>query len=144
MTASLTSLLRDTILATVPRTRSVLLLSSDGIKKAWAGVETDTADQIAAAVSGLHGMSAAVGETCGGNRTVHQMMTEVGEIVLLIMGAAEGSLLAVLADRDVDADMLTYHMVDLRGKIQTHLETPLRQTAALVSSTPEDGRYERR
>jgi predicted regulator of Ras-like GTPase activity (Roadblock/LC7/MglB family) len=110
----------------VPHTRSAVLLSADGIAKSWHGVDNDGADQLAAMASGLCSLSQQVGTRFGGGDGVRQVVAELGEIILFVTAASEGTVLAVLAGREVDAGILSYEMGRLSTQVPTYLATPSR------------------
>jgi predicted regulator of Ras-like GTPase activity (Roadblock/LC7/MglB family) len=114
----------------VPYTRSAVLLSSDGIAKSWHGLDTNGADQLAAMASGLCSLAQQVGIRFGSGNGVRQVVSELGDIILFVTAASAGTVLAVVADREVDAGILSYEMGRLSTQIPTYLATPSRQSAA--------------
>jgi predicted regulator of Ras-like GTPase activity (Roadblock/LC7/MglB family) len=125
MADDLTWLLRR-LAETVPYTRSAVLLSADGIAKSWHGLDTDGADQLAAMASGLCSLAQGVGKRFGGGEGVRQVVAELGEIIMFVTAASVGTVLAVLADRDVDAGILSYEMGRLSTQVPAYLATPSR------------------
>ena len=115
----------------VPGTRSAVLLSADGIAKSWYGLEQDGAETLAAMASGLCSLSQQVGSRFSGGDGVRQVVSELGEIILFVTAASVGTVLAVLADREVDAGILSYEMARLGTQIPAYLATPARQQAAV-------------
>lgn len=118
-------LLRD-LLSRVPRTRSAVLLSSDGLPKAAAGMDRTEADQLSAAASGLLSMARTVAVHFGGTDEVQQLIGELGEIYLFVSAAGEGSVLAVIADRQAEAGVVGYEMGQLVRSLSKKLATPVR------------------
>ncbi|GAA5150893.1 MULTISPECIES: roadblock/LC7 domain-containing protein [Amycolatopsis] len=115
----------------VPSARSAVLLSADGIAKNWHGLARDDADQLAALASGMCSLAKQVGTRFGdGDDGVRQVVTELGEVILFVTAAGAGSVLAVLAGRDVNANSLSYEMGRLGTQIPSHLSTPARQPVA--------------
>ncbi|TVT52096.1 roadblock/LC7 domain-containing protein [Amycolatopsis rhizosphaerae] len=114
----------------VPHTRSALLLSSDGIAKFWHGLDTDGADTLAALSSGLCSLAQQVGTRFGAGEGVRQVVSELGDVILFVTAASEGTVLAVLADREVDAGILSYEMGKLCTQVPAYLATPARQALA--------------
>lgn len=126
MTEDLTWLL-SRLIDKVPSTRSAVLLSADGIAKHWHGLNRNEADQLGAMASGMCSLAKQVGTRFGdGDDGVRQVVVELGEIILFVTAAGLGSVLAVLAGRDVDAGILSYEMGRLGTQIPTHLATPAR------------------
>jgi predicted regulator of Ras-like GTPase activity (Roadblock/LC7/MglB family) len=120
----------------VPHTRSALLLSSDGLAKAAHGLDTDSADHLAAIASGLFSLARSAGIGFGGSDRVRQVVAELDHSLLFVSTAGSGAVLAVLASRGVDAGVLGYEMSQLVTSVRPYLATPVRQTA----STPADPR----
>jgi predicted regulator of Ras-like GTPase activity (Roadblock/LC7/MglB family) len=117
----------------VPNTQSALLLSTDGIAKYWHGLDKDGADTLAALASSLCSLAQQVGTRFGGGDGVRQVVSELGEIILFVTAASSGSVLAVLASRDVDAGILSYEMGKLCTQVPEYLATPTRHHSATVS-----------
>jgi predicted regulator of Ras-like GTPase activity (Roadblock/LC7/MglB family) len=111
----------------VPGTQSALLLSADGMAKYWHGLDRDGADALAALSSGLFSLSHQVGSRFGGGAGVRQVISELGDIILFVAAASTGTVLAVLASRDVDAAILSYEMGKLSTQVPAQLATPNRQ-----------------
>jgi len=61
----------------VPHTRSALLLSSDGLVKAFHGLDTDGADHLAAVASALFSLGRSVGTRFGSGEQVRQVVVEL-------------------------------------------------------------------
>ncbi|GAA1460082.1 roadblock/LC7 domain-containing protein [Nocardiopsis exhalans] len=112
----------------VPHTRSVVLLSSDGLKKAVSGLDVESAEQLAAIASGLFSLSRGAGLKFGGNETVRQVIVELDETLLFVASAGSGSVLAVLAGREADAGVLGYEMSQLINSVRPFLTTPTRSS----------------
>lgn len=137
MADDLNWLLRRLIEA-VPNTQSALLLSVDGIPKYWYGLDMDGADRLAALSSSMCSLANQVGMTFGKGRPdgVRQVITELNEIILFVTAASAGSVLAVVAGRDVDAGILSYEMQRLCTQVPAVLVTPTRyQTASPSNGT---------
>ncbi|GAA1112213.1 roadblock/LC7 domain-containing protein [Nocardiopsis metallicus] len=112
----------------VPHTRSVVLLSSDGLMKAVSGLDVESAEQLAAIASGLFSLSRGAGLKFGGNETVRQVIVELDNTLLFVASAGSGSVLAVLAGREADAGVLGYEMSQLINSVRPFLTTPTRST----------------
>lgn len=122
----------------VPNTRSALLLSVDGIPKYWYGLDIDGADRLAALASSMRSLANQVGNTfsTGGAEGVRQVITELNEIILFVTAAGAGSVLAVIADQEVDAGILSYEMQRLCTQVPAVLVTPARYQ---VAAPPSNG-----
>jgi predicted regulator of Ras-like GTPase activity (Roadblock/LC7/MglB family) len=114
----------------VPDTHSALLLSVDGIPKYWYGLDVDGADRLAALASSMCSLANQVGKKFSGDDPsgagVRQVITELNEIILFVTAASAGSVLAVLAAREVDAGILSYEMQRLCTQVPAVLTTPSR------------------
>ena len=121
--------LLDDLVKTVPHTRCAVFLSVDGIKTHWSGVEADDADVLAAMSSGLislaHQVGAKFGET--EDNGVRQVITELNGLYLFVTAAAGGTVLAVLAGREVNTGAISFEMAKLCKRVPTRIATPTRQ-----------------
>lgn len=126
MTDDSTRLLQR-VLDAVPQTRIAVLLSADGIAKSSHGVDTDGADQIAAMASGMCSLAQQVGTRFGGGEGVRQVVSELGDAVLFVAAVSADSILTVLADRDVDARILSHEVARIGTQVPAYLATPSRR-----------------
>jgi predicted regulator of Ras-like GTPase activity (Roadblock/LC7/MglB family) len=111
----------------VPQTRYVVLLSSDGLCMAQYHADIDTADRLAAIGSGLQSLSSAVAaEFPHSDGRMRMVVIEVNGGFMYLMAAGAGAHLAVLADEGVDAGLVGQHMRDLVARIGEHLTSPPR------------------
>ncbi|HEX5568544.1 MAG TPA: roadblock/LC7 domain-containing protein [Streptomyces sp.] len=111
----------------VPHTRSALLLSSDGLVKAAHGLDTDSADHMAALASGLYSLARSAGMRFGDGGEVRQVVVELDTALLFVSTAGSGACLAVLAETEADAAVLGYEMTMLVKSVRPYLATPARQ-----------------
>lgn len=119
-------MLKD-LASSVPQTRHVVVLSSDGLCMAQHGTEADTADRLAAACAGLQSLSVAVAdEFPHGDGQMKLVVIEVTGGFFYLMAAGAGAYLAVLADSGVDAGLMGQRMRDLVARIGEHLTSPPR------------------
>ena len=119
----------------VPGTRSALLLSSDGLRKAAHGLDDDGADHLAALASGLFSLARSAGTRFGGSEVVRQVVAELADTLLFVSAAGSGAVLAVIAGKDADPGVLGYEMAQLVKSVRPYIGTPTRQ-AANGSGTP--------
>ncbi|MCQ4040903.1 roadblock/LC7 domain-containing protein [Streptantibioticus rubrisoli] len=111
----------------VPFTRQVVVLSSDGLRMAQYGADTDAADRLAAACAGLQSLAAAVAaEFPHSNGLMRLVVIEINGGFFYLMAAGAGAYLAVLADEGVDAGLMGQRMRDLVARIGEHLSSPPR------------------
>jgi len=111
----------------VPRTRSAVLLSADGLATAAYGLEQDPADHLSAIASGLFSLARTAAARFGGSDGVRQVVAELDDTLMFVSSAGYGSVLAVLADRETDAGVLGYEMSQLVKSVRPFLATPTRQ-----------------
>lgn len=124
--ANMDWMLKD-LLDSVPQTRQVVLLSSDGLRMAQCGADTDAADRISAACAGLQSLAGAVAaEFPRSNGTMRLVVIEMNGGFFYLMAAGSGAYLAVLADEGVDAGLMGQRMRDLVARIGGHLSSPPR------------------
>lgn len=125
--ANMDWMLKD-LAESVPQTRQVVVLSSDGLRMAQYGADTDAADRLSAACAGLQSLASAVAaEFPQSNGTMRLVVIEVDGGFFYMMAAGPGAYLAVLADDGVDAGLMGQRMRDLVARIGEHLSSPPRQ-----------------
>ncbi|MFP8961554.1 roadblock/LC7 domain-containing protein [Streptomyces nanhaiensis] len=119
------------------RIRSAALVTSDGLVQAVHGLDdTDTADVLAATVSGLYSLARGAaaridtGPAPHQDGGVRQMVVELNHTLLFVCAAGDRAHLAVVADRDADPAVIGYEMAQLVRRVRTHLAAPARTTAA--------------
>lgn len=113
----------------VPRTRSAVLLSADGLTSAAHGMDVDSADQLSAIASGFFSIARSAAARFGDSDGVRQVVAELDDKLLFVSSAGYGSVLTVLADREADAGVIGYEMSQLVKSIGPFLSTPARQTS---------------
>lgn len=113
----------------VPDTRSALLLSSDGLRKAAHGLDDDGADHLAAIASGLFSLARSAGTRFGGSDVVRQVVAELDDTLLFVSAAGSGAVLAVIAGKGADPGVLGYEMAQLVKSVRSHFATPVRPGA---------------
>lgn len=111
----------------VPRTRSAVLLSADGLAIAAHGLGHDSADQLSAIASGLFSLARTAGAKFGGSDGVRQVVAELDETLMFVSSAGFGSVLTVLADREADAGVVGYEMAQLVKSVRPFLATAARR-----------------
>ncbi len=80
--------LLDGLVRRVPHARSAVLLSSDGLVKSVHGLDTDSADHLAALASGLHSLGRSAGSRFGDGGDVRQVVVELDAALLFVAAAA--------------------------------------------------------
>ncbi|GAA3074653.1 hypothetical protein GCM10020000_69590 [Streptomyces olivoverticillatus] len=125
-------MLKD-LATSVPQTRHVIVLSSDGLRMAQHGTDTEVADRLAAACAGLQSLSSAIAsEFPHGDGQMRLVVIEVDGGFFYLMAAGAGAYLAVLADDDVDAGLMGMKMRDLVARIGSHLTSPPRVSGSVT------------
>ncbi|HEV3382055.1 MAG TPA: roadblock/LC7 domain-containing protein [Trebonia sp.] len=114
------------LLERVPRTRSAVLVSSDGLMTAAEGLDRDGADHLAAIAAALFSIARNASGRFGNASGVRQVIAELNDILLFVSSAGAGSVLVVLADRDADAGVLGYEMAQLVKGSSSFLSTAAR------------------
>jgi predicted regulator of Ras-like GTPase activity (Roadblock/LC7/MglB family) len=110
----------------VPGIRSVLLLTSDGLKVAAAGLEVSAADGSSAMAASMFGCASTMGHALGIDPAVCQVMVEYKGHMLFMCKAGDRSVLAVLAERNSNAGLIGHEMTLLVRRVREELETPAR------------------
>ncbi|MGK5449453.1 roadblock/LC7 domain-containing protein [Streptomyces radiopugnans] len=118
------------------RIRSAALVTSDGMVQAVHGLDTDTADVLAATVSGLYSLAKGIaaridtGPDTHQDGGVRQTIVELAHTVLFVCAAGNRAHLAVIADGDADPAVVGYEMTQLVRQVREHLAAPARTTTA--------------
>ncbi|MEU4674732.1 roadblock/LC7 domain-containing protein [Amycolatopsis sp. NPDC023774] len=122
------SFLLERLVKKVPGTHSALLLSTDGLRESWYGIGDDDADHLAAIASGVCSMAQAVGTGFSPvpEDGLRQMIVELQGLVMFVTAPAERTVLAVLANPQVDAKAVSYEMGRLSTQLRQQLATPAR------------------
>ncbi|MFG2287651.1 roadblock/LC7 domain-containing protein [Streptomyces sp. NPDC048595] len=110
----------------VPQTRNVVVLSADGLRMGRHGGDTDAADRLAAACSGLQSLAGAVGAELPQAGSMKLVVIEMEGGFFYLMAAGAGAYLAVLADEGVDAGLMGQRMRDLIIRLGEHITSPPR------------------
>ncbi|MEU9607467.1 roadblock/LC7 domain-containing protein [Streptomyces sp. NPDC048057] len=118
----------------VPYTLNAVLLSSDGLVKSVHGLDSDSADHMAALASGLYSLGRSAGARFGDGGEVRQVVVELDSTLLFVSTAGSGTCLAVLAGREADAAVLGYEMAMLVKSVRPYLVTPARKQAGVAGA----------
>lgn len=110
----------------VPDVAHALVVSSDGIPLASsAALPPERCDQLAAVTSGLSGLTQGASRIFEGG-PVTQTVVEMQRGVLIIVAISNGSILAVLAQRDCDMGLVAYEMTLLAQRAGSVLTSEMR------------------
>ena len=121
--------LLSSLIERVADTKSALLLSSDGIRKAAHGLDDDDASHLAAVAAGLFSLAHSAGARFGGSDVVKQVVAELDESLIFVSAAGAGAVLAVVAGKAADPAVLGYEMTQLVKSVRPFLATPARHKA---------------
>ena len=109
--------------------RHALVVSSDGLRLATSqGIDGALGDQLAAVTSGLLSLALGIAQSFGAG-PVRQTIVEMVGGYLFVTSVSDGSMLAVLAERECDMGMIGYEMTLLAARVG-HMLTPGRRAAA--------------
>lgn len=118
----------------VPGARSAALLSADGLPTAVHGLDRESADRLSAVASSLLSTARAADHMFGGRGEVRQIVIQLSGTLLFVSAAGEGSVLAVVADKDADAGVIGYEMGQLVQSVRPFLATPARSAESAIRS----------
>jgi predicted regulator of Ras-like GTPase activity (Roadblock/LC7/MglB family) len=118
-----------------PQTRGVVLLSSDGLMKASYGLDTASAEQLAALACSLFAVARSAGAKFDHSDQVRQVVAELHDSQLFISWAGFNSVLAVLATGKADAAVVGFEMSRLIKAVRPFLDTAAR-SASVVPGDP--------
>ncbi|WP_371660119.1 roadblock/LC7 domain-containing protein [Streptomyces sp. NBC_00280] len=118
--------LLDRLVDQVPGTRAAIVLSDDGLVVSQSSsVARVDAERLAAIATGQQSLARGVGEVFGGG-AVRQVIIELDELWLFVSAAGRGTHLAVVADQEVDAEVMAVAMDTLVQQVGQRLGTEVR------------------
>ncbi|KKD06674.1 roadblock/LC7 domain-containing protein [Streptomyces sp. WM6386] len=118
--------LLDGLVDQIPGTRNAVVLSDDGLVVSRSSSITRTdAERLAAIATGQQSLARGVGEIFGGG-VVHQVIVELTDLWLFISSAGRGTHLAVVAEQEVDAELMAVAMHTLVQQVGQQLGTEVR------------------
>jgi predicted regulator of Ras-like GTPase activity (Roadblock/LC7/MglB family) len=118
--------LLDRLVDQVAGTRHAIVLSDDGLVISQSkDIDREDAERLAAIATGQQSLARGVGEVFGGGGVL-QIIVELANFWLFINAAGHGTHLAVLADQDVDAEVMAEAMHTLVLQVGQHLGTETR------------------
>ncbi|MGY1500620.1 roadblock/LC7 domain-containing protein [Streptomyces sp. QTS52] len=118
--------LLDRLVDQVPGTLNAIVLSDDGlvVSQSSSMARVD-AERLAAIATGQQSLARGVGEVFGGG-AVRQVIIELDELWLFVSAAGRGTHLAVVADQEVDAEVMAVAMDTLVQQVGQRLGTEVR------------------
>lgn len=102
-----------TSLMNVPHTRAAVLASGDGIARGAQGLSVEETQVLAAHISSSWSLARGIGKRFGNPGAAagqDQVMMKISDLFGFIRPAGAGAVLAVLADREVDAALVWHEM----------------------------------
>jgi predicted regulator of Ras-like GTPase activity (Roadblock/LC7/MglB family) len=118
--------LLDRLVDQVAGTRHAIVLSDDGLVISQSkDIDRGDAERLAAIATGQQSLARGVGEVFGGGG-VRQIIVELANFWLFISAAGRGTHLAVLADQEVEAEVMAVAMHTLVLQVGQHLGTETR------------------
>jgi predicted regulator of Ras-like GTPase activity (Roadblock/LC7/MglB family) len=113
----------------IPGALHAVLVSADGLLMARTkDLGRDTADTVAAAMSGVQSLSRSLGFFCGDdNLHWRQTLVEFDGGWVFLISAGEGAYLAFSAAPDIDMADITFRMQQLVGQLGKELATSPRE-----------------
>ncbi|SFB23148.1 Predicted regulator of Ras-like GTPase activity, Roadblock/LC7/MglB family [Amycolatopsis marina] len=124
--------LLDDVVNRVVGAQNAVVLSADGmlIGKS-SGMSKDDSDQLSAIASSLQSLAKGVSKQFSRGRVL-QNMIEMEYGYLFVSAAGQGACLAVLAEEDVDVEMIAYEMNRLVKRVGDYLSSAPREAAHAV------------
>ncbi|HEV3172343.1 MAG TPA: roadblock/LC7 domain-containing protein [Actinocrinis sp.] len=118
--------LLDRLVEQVVGARHAIVLSDDGLVISQSKeIDRGDAERLAAISTGQQSLARGVGEVFGGGGVL-QIIVELANFWLFISAAGHGTHLAVLADQEVDAEVMAEAMHTLVLQVGQHLGTEAR------------------
>jgi predicted regulator of Ras-like GTPase activity (Roadblock/LC7/MglB family) len=118
--------LLDRLVDQVPGSRYAIVLSDDGLVVSQSkAIDRADAERLAAIATGQQSLARGAGAVFDGG-VVHQVIVELANIWLFISAAGRGTHLAVVADQEVDAEVMAVAMHTLVLQVGQHLGTEAR------------------
>ncbi|MFF9914932.1 roadblock/LC7 domain-containing protein [Streptomyces sp. NPDC013457] len=103
----------------VPHTRSVIVLSSDGVRIGQHDAVSDAADRMAAACTWLQRAAGTIApELPDSSGRINLVAMDMSAGFFFLMAVGSSAFLAVLADEDVDGVQMGLRMRDLVPRIE--------------------------
>ncbi|HWO64419.1 MAG TPA: roadblock/LC7 domain-containing protein, partial [Umezawaea sp.] len=118
----------DAALQKVPHTRAAILGTTDGLLRAHStGIDQDSAELLAAALSGTVSLTKAQTEVLGEAATGWvQCILEYSDCFVVVKAAGANVYLAATAAKNADMGVLSYTLDDLVHRLGDELDSPVR------------------
>ncbi|MFG2561294.1 roadblock/LC7 domain-containing protein [Streptomyces sp. NPDC048496] len=118
----------------IPGALHAVLVSADGLPMfRTKELDRDSADKVAAAMSGVQSLSRSLGFFCGDtSQRWRQTLVEFDGGWIFLISAGESAYLAVAASPEVDMGAITFRMQQLVGQLGKELKASRRETSAIA------------
>lgn len=111
--------------------KAALLLTSDGLPKAAAGLDDAGAQHLSSVAAGMLSLARTASKNLEeGAPGVRQLMAELDDMLMFVRAAGANTVLAVFTGREADVAHVGLEMTQLVTSVEAHLETPQRPSAA--------------
>ncbi|GAB3502186.1 roadblock/LC7 domain-containing protein [Amycolatopsis cihanbeyliensis] len=121
--------LLDDVVNRVVGAQNAVVLSADGLLIGRsAGMSKDDSDQLSAIASSLQSLAKGVSKQFSRGQVL-QNMIEMERGYLFVSAAGQGACLAVLAEENVDVEMIAYEMNRLVKRVGDYLASAPREAA---------------
>ncbi|RII13893.1 Roadblock/LC7 domain protein [Streptomyces sp. YIM 130001] len=125
-TASSLSWLLSDFARRTPEVTQVIAISVDGLALAYAGLERDDADRLAAIASGVVNLLSGAAQQLGSDPVEHSLTAMEGGY-LFSMAVSSGASLLVATTRDADIGEVSYMMAELINQVGDALTPETRE-----------------
>ncbi|MGW9675754.1 roadblock/LC7 domain-containing protein [Streptomyces koyangensis] len=117
----------------VPEVTRAIAVSVDGLALAYAGLERDEADRLAAIASGIVNLLSAAAQSTDTDPVEHSLTAMEGGY-MFSMAVSTGASLLVTTTRDADIGEVSYMMAELINQVGDSLSLQLRAPHTQLSN----------
>lgn len=115
----------------VPEVTRAIAVSVDGLALAYAGLDRDEADRLAAIASGIVNLLSAAAQSTETDPVEHSLTAMEGGY-MFSMAVSTGASLLVTTTRDADIGEVSYMMAELINQVGDSLSPQLRDRKSVV------------
>ncbi|MCL7382456.1 roadblock/LC7 domain-containing protein [Streptomyces sp. 35G-GA-8] len=112
----------------IPEVTQVIAVSVDGLAVAYAGVDRDDADRLAAIASGVVNLLSAAAQLTNTDPVEHSLTAMEGGY-MFSMAVSSGASLLVFTTRDADIGEVSYLMSELINQVGDSLSPQVREAS---------------
>ncbi|WP_436735653.1 roadblock/LC7 domain-containing protein [Streptomyces sp. BBFR102] len=117
----------------IPEVTRAIAVSVDGLALAYAGLDRDEADRLAAIASGIVNLLSAAAQSTGTDPVEHSLTAMEGGY-MFSMAVSTGASLLVTTTRDADIGEVSYMMAELINQVGDSLSPQIREPHAQPSN----------